>query len=236
MEEILTFYVIFHQKIFPENIPNNKCFKYLGVNELIKKEIDTDKLKHELIYEYNMPGYNPIYQMIKFCENSVLLNISSPPTPFVGFGQYDMSINSDKFNLIKTYLDGNNKMIGFFPHPVNTICDILNTSQWNDVLTVYNNNNNTHHQIETLKDYPFFLLNTYIIPSWFFVKLQKNLKSLLPIILKFLNYNMRHVAGTLERVNSLIIACALKEGVLKCAVSDSITDVDHQKIVDPFKH
>ena len=236
MEEILTFYVIFHQKIFPENIPDNKVFKYLAANELVNKEIDANKLKHEIIYEYNTPNYNPLYQMLKFCDNSIILNIQPPPTPFVGFCQYDMSINSDKFNPIQKYLDGNNKMIGFFPYPINVIFDILKPDQWNEVLSVYNNNNNTTHLIENFTDLPFFLMNTYIIPSWFFTKIQTNLKSILPTIFKLLNYNMRHIAGTLERTNSLIIACALKEGVLKCALSDSITDIASQKIVDPFRH
>jgi hypothetical protein len=47
---------------------------------------------------------------------------------------------------------------------------------------------------------------------------------------------MRHIAGTLERTNSLIIACALKESILKCALSDAITDVSSQKIKDTFRH
>jgi hypothetical protein len=62
------------------------------------------------------------------------------------------------------------------------------------------------------------------------MSLQSTLKSVLPTVIRLLQWNMRHIAGTLERVNSLIIACALKEGILECVVSDAIEDVREQTI------
>jgi hypothetical protein len=233
----LSFYIVFHQKLFPENTPKYSCFKYIGVNENIKKEIDLDKLQHPVIYEYDIPTYNPIYQILKLCENSVILNLPAPPTPFIGLCQYDMRINSEEFNFIFDNLDTYKSMIGFFAYHIDTIQDdVFSKKDWEEVLNIYNSDNKTSHTIELLEDIPFFLMNTYILPSWFFTKLQLQLKRLLPVILKLLDYNIRHMGGTLEATNALIIACAIKEGTLFCKISNAIQDEETQKIKDPFKH
>jgi hypothetical protein len=232
--ELLSFYIIFHKKLFPENIPNLPCFTYLGANENVKKEISS--LNHPVVYEYDIDGYNPMYQMLQFCDNSIILNFPSPPTPFVGFCQYDMAINEDKFKLIFNHLDNHNKMVGFFPSNIIIIQDILKKEQWNQILNVYNSEHSTNHSIDNLSNIPFFLMNTYILPSWFYTKLQKQLRKFLPYILKFLNYNMRHIAGTLERTNALIIACALKEGALIAKINNAITDVRKQTLIDTLRH
>ena len=232
----LTFYIIFHKKLFLENTPPFKCFRYMAANELVKKDIDISKLQHSIVYEYTTPGYNPLYQMLNFCDNSVILNYPSPPTPYVGFGQYDMYINSDKFKLIFDTLAANNKVIGFYPYQVTTILDILTEQQWNEILTSYNLSNNTFHSIKSLQSHPFFLMNTYIIPSWFYTKLQATVKTMLPLVFKFLKYDMRHIAGTLERLNSLLIACAIDENVLIYSISDAISDNRSQTIHDSIRH
>jgi len=228
----LSFYIIFHKKVFPENTPDLPCFTYLGANENIEKEVDS--LKYPVIYEYDMDGYNPMYQMLQFCDNSIILNFPSPPKPFVGFCQYDMLINAN-FKSIFNYLDNHNKMVGFFPYNIATIQDIVTKDQWNELLISYNAEYKTEHSMDTLSDTPFFLMNTYILPSWFYTKLQKQLRKFLPQILKFLNYNMRHLAGTLERTNALILACAMKEGTLIAGISDAITDVRQQTLFDELR-
>jgi hypothetical protein len=127
-------------------------------------------------------------------------------------------------------------MIGFFPYQARIIEDVLNRDQWTQLLSVYNLENRTTITLESLQDVPFFLMNTYILPTWFFIHLQTQLRKLLPHVLKFLNYNMRHIAGTLERTNALIIACALKEKKLIGLISDAISDVPSQKLFDPLRH
>jgi hypothetical protein len=226
----LSFYIVFHQKLFPENTPDYACFTYVAVNEAIPKEIDRGRLKHPILYEYDVHNYNPMYQMLKFRENSVILNMPAPLTPFIGFGQYDMRFVPEKFMSMIHHLKGYNTMVGFFPYRIEVIQDVLNADQWNEVLDVYNKHNTTAHRLQSLYDMPFFLMNTYILPSWFYLGLQSTLKSVLPTVIRFLQWNMKHIAGTLERVNSLIIACALKEGKLECLISDAIEDVREQTL------
>jgi len=219
----LTFFIIFHQKNFPENTPDLSCFVYLGANELVKKEIHPDT-KHPIMYEYDTPSYNPIYQMLNFCDNSIILNISPPPSKFIGLCQYDMHIDKDKMITAIDSLSQENSMVGFYAYYSDAICDLLDSEDWKLILDVYNKNNNTSHSFDSLAETPFFLLNTFILPSKFFVKLQSTLKSLLPTVFKILTYNLKHIAGTLERTNSLIIACAIKEGTLIPHFSDAFTD------------
>jgi hypothetical protein len=221
--ENLTFFIIFHQYNFPENTPNIPCFTYLGANEYVKKIISPDT-KHPVVYEYDTPFYNPLYQMLNFCDNSIILNIRPPPKQFVGFCQYDMIINENKMKIAIEKLTKYNSMVGFYPYHIDTIFDVLTNENYSALINMYNTINKTTHTLESLSDTPFFLMNTYIIPTWFFVKVQSTLKILLPLIFKLLNYDMRHIAGTLERTNSLIIACAIKEGLLIVNTSDAITD------------
>lgn len=226
----ITVYIVFHKYLFPRNIPPYPCFKYLAVNENIIKEIDHTQIKHDILYEYDMPRYNSIYQMIKFNENSAILNLSPPSTNFTGFCQYDMIIDKDEFDKILKSLHIPNLMIGFFYYDQKTICDILSSDGWNQIINIYNKKYEKNHTMISLKECPFFLMNTYILPTWFFIRLQSDIKLCLPTILKLLNYNMRHIGGTLERFNSLIIACAIKEGLLRCALSNAITDNRSQTI------
>ena len=219
----LTFFIIFHQKIFPENTPDLSCFVYLGANELVKKEIHPDT-KHSIVYEYDTPGYNPMYQMLNFCDNSIILNIKPPSSQFIGLCQYDMHIDKDKMILAIDSLTQPNSMVGFYAFYSDAACDLLEAEDWSLILNMYNSINNTSHTFDSLSDTPFFLLNTFIIPSHFFLKLQSILKILLPTIFKILQYNLRHIAGTLERTNSLIIACAIKEGALIPYFSEACTD------------
>jgi hypothetical protein len=231
----LSFYIIFHSKLYPQNTPDYPCFIYLAVNELIKKDIDTKLLKHPIINEYDLPAYNPIFQMLHFNENSVILNFPSPPTPFVGFCQYDMVIDPLKFQIVLNNISNINGAIGFYPYPIVALIDILNESQWNEILELYNSIHKTSHSMYSLKEYPFFFMNTYILPSWFYTRLQQNLKKLLPLVFKILEYKMKHLGGTLERLNALLIVCGIAEKIINFSISDAISDNRSQTIPDEFR-
>jgi len=223
----LNFFIIFHEKNFPENIPHLSYFIYLGANELVKKQIHPDT-KHPIIYEYDTPGYNPIYQMLNFCDNSIILNIKPPATEFIGLCQYDMYIDKDKIIEAIDSLTLPNSMVGFYAYYSDAATDLLESEDWSLILDVYNSINKTSHTFDSLSETPFFLMNTFIIPSYFFLQLQATLKLMLPTIFKILTYNLRHIAGTLERTNSLIIACAIKEKMLIPFFSDACTDKREQ--------
>jgi hypothetical protein len=147
-----------------------------------------------------------------------------------------MVINKKEFNKILESLYHDNLIIGFFCYNQEAITDILSLDNWDQILNIYNNKYKTTHSMKSLEEFPFFLLNTYILPAWFFTRLQNDIKSCLPAIFKLLDYNMRHIGGTLERFNSLIIACAIKEGIVSWTISDAITEDRTQTIIDPSRH
>jgi hypothetical protein len=161
--------------------------------------------------------------MLNFCDNSIVLNIK-PSSEFIGLCQYDMHIDKDKMINAIDSLTRPNSMVGFYAYYSDAACDIISPKDWNTVLDIYNKNNNTSHTFDSLSQTQFFFMNTYIIPSYFFLKLQSTLNTLLRIIFKLLKYNMRHIAGTLERTNAFIIACAIKEDALIPFFSDACTD------------
>lgn len=235
MADKLTHYIIFHKKLYPENTPDFPCFRYLGANEMIPKEINVRMLSHPVLWEYGFPGYNPIYQQLIFRDLSVYLNIPAPSTEFVGFCQYDMPINKDKFQLVLDNLR-HNTFVGFFLYRQEQICDVLSLDKWSEVLSEYNKRNMTSHTMNDLKVVPYFLMASFVMPTWFFCKLQSELRLLLPIIFRLLNYDMRHIAGTLERTTALIIACSIKEGRLDAKLSDALDHSNTQRIHDPLRH
>lgn len=236
--ENLRFYIIFHKKLYPQNTPSQSCIRYLAANELIRKEIDISSLKHAIETEYDIPGYNPMYQILNFCDNSIILNVPAPPTPYIGFAQYDMKIDEAKFQLVIDTLGKSNgkSVVGFYPYPMGVIMDVLQESDWSDILGEYNKANKTEHTISALSKYPYLLMNAYILPSWYYTRHQQNLKRLLPSIIKKLNYSMRHIAGTLERTNALLIACGMEERLFDVIVSDAMTDDRTQTERDVLRH
>lgn len=235
MADRLTHYIIFHKKLYPENTPDFPCFRYLAANENIPKEIDNLKIKHPISAEYGFPGYNPIYQQLNFCDQSVYLNIPAPSTEFIGICQYDMPINKDKFQLVLNNLVGNT-VVGFFMFKMSNIFDILTMDSWQTVLNGYNQRNNTNHKMNDFRDTPFFLMSSFVMPTWFFVKIQNELRASLPVIFKILRYDLRHITGTLERTTALLIACAIKEQKINMKISDALGHSESQRIFDSFRH
>ena len=235
MADRLTHYIIFHKKLYPENTPDFPCFRYLAANENVPKEIDNLKIKHRIYAEYAFPGYNPIYQQLNFCDQSIYLNIPAPNTEFIGLCQYDMPINREKFKLVLDNMTGNS-LIGFFLYRMSDICSVFTIEQWQLVLDGYNKRNNTSHKMYDFRDAPFFLMSSFVMPTWFFIKLQGELRASLPLVFKELEYNMRHISGTLERTTALLIACALKEGKISAKVSDALGHSRSQTLLDPRRH
>jgi hypothetical protein len=116
------------------------------------------------------------------------------------------------------------------------ICSVFTIEQWQLVLDGYNKRNNTSHKMYDFRDAPFFLMSSFVMPTWFFIKLQGELRASLPLVFKELEYNMRHISGTLERTTALLIACALKEGKISAKVSDALGHSRSQTLLDPRRH
>lgn len=224
MPNLLSFYIIFHQRIFHSNTAGfskdqiQKYFVWMGVNEKLPKQIPDKMKEYPFVYEYGMRWQSPLYQMLNFYQNSVFFHLwKNPevlPQKYIGFGQYDMTIAAEPFLEIAKELeqDDGKTFVGVYPYSQGVCFDLFKADQWKGLfMDSYNKFYHKQHTLESLRDIPHFLIHTFILPKSFFLSMMPFVDSLLPNVLKALNWETRHLAGTLERVFALCIACAIKE-------------------------
>jgi len=121
-------FVVFHKKIFDECYENisqedlDKYFTFFAVNESIQKEYT--KNKYKIINEWELPNYDPEFQLRGYNENSAIYHIYINKLyenyDYIGFVQYDMYFNngviSNINNINSTYTDIH-YLIPKEPHP-----------------------------------------------------------------------------------------------------------------------
>jgi len=220
----LNFFIIFHDKVFQENTSGFSpteldAFKWVAVNEKISKQIPDWIPKNSLLKEYEMKVHSPLYQMLNFYQNSVFFHLywnkDLIDSKYIGFGQYDMSFNADEFRKITEIIEEDNadKIIPVFLYSFNWLCVTEQMPVWEEIfLKPYNAFYKLNHDFKSIEDIPLALIHTFIMPTWFFLHMMPFVESILPKVLKILNWDTRHLAGTLERVFALCISCAIKEG------------------------
>jgi hypothetical protein len=244
----LTFYIIYHKIVYEENTKDfsdtlkNSTLFWVAVNEQIEKEYPP-WIHQRLLKEWEMPHYSPLYQMSNWYQNSffhhLYKNHQSIPTKYVGFAQYDQSLNATKFeNLIQQLQhDKADKVIGCFPYEFQTILDIFNEEEWKQMFIVpYNAFYKLSHSLVELKDKPMFLFHTFIIPTWYFNHMMPFIEHVTPLILRHLKWNTRHLAGTLERVYALCLAAGILEGKFKSVfMFDGVQNCSTQRTPDALR-
>lgn len=239
----LNFFIIFHDKLFKDNVPLLPCFTWVAVNEKIPKQIPDWLHKDSLIKEYEMKIHSPLYQMLNFYQNSVFFHLywnkNLINSKYIGFGQYDMSFNKEEMEkLLYTIKDDTaDKFISAFLYPFDVLCFKEELPQWEEMfMAPYNSFYSMNHTLDSLKGIPLALLHTFIIPTWFFLHMMPFVESLLPRILKFTNWETRHLAGTLERIFALCISCGIVEGKFRHLIQlNGVTHNDSQHSADPLR-
>ena len=225
----LTLFIIFHDNVFKENTSDfteeelREFFKWVAVNEKVPKEFPT--WIPILLKEWTMKKHSPLYQMLNFYQNSVFYHLAwnkeHIDSKYIGFGQYDMNINANEirqvYQVISSAEDKADKVFAPFLYNFNALySSSISQNGWVlSFLHPYNEFFGMNHTIESLSKFPLALLHTFIIPSWFFLHIMPFIENLTPIILRELNWETRHIAGTFERVFALCISCGVLEGKLK---------------------
>jgi hypothetical protein len=218
-------YIVFHKQVFPNNTRDftkeeiKNYFTWMGVNEKIPKELPDEFKEYNILYEYELKKHNPLYQMLNFYQNSVFFHLYHNPdivkSRYIGFSQYDMSINAEQFRncLKEMYATPFDKAVGFYLYPSLLLFDPFPEQFWNIVFfEPYQEHYKIKVQYKDIQSLPLCLLHTFIIPSWFFFHMMPFIEKILPKVLKLLNWETRHLAGTLERLFALCINCAVFEG------------------------
>ena len=89
-----------------------------------------------------------------------------------------------------------------------------------------------NHTIESVSKLPLALLHTFIMPTWFFLHIMPFVENLTPEILRALNWETRHLAGTLERVFALCISCGILEKKLSLIPLSGFQHIEGQHSED----
>ena len=244
----LSFYVIFHKELYENNTSSfteeskKQYIKWVAVNEKITKSYPNWIPKECLIKEWEMKNHSPLYQMLNFYQNSTFLHLfwnkDYEKSKYIGFGQYDMSIDSSEFEQIQSVLtNSENTVYGSFIYPFGVLFDPFSRSFWQDnFITPYNLYFGTQHTFQKLEPVPLFLLHTFIMPSWFFKHIMPFIEENIPQIMRGLAWDTRHLAGTLERVFALCICCGIVERKLQNILAlKGIKNIEHQRTSDSFR-
>jgi len=220
----LNFFIIFHEKVFEANTSGFstselKAFKWVAVNEKVRKEFPEWIPKDSLLKEYEMKVHSPLYQMLNFYQNSVFFHLywnkELIDSKYIGFGQYDMSFDADSFRKILSVIeqDGADKIMPVFLYPFEALCLPEELPVWEEIfLKPYNSFYKLNHTFKSIEHIPLALMHTFIMPTWFFLHMMPFVESILPKLLKMMNWDTRHLAGNLERVFALCISFGIIEG------------------------
>lgn len=225
----LSFFIIFHDNVFKENTSDftegeiKEYFTWVAVAEKIPKKIPQWILK--CVKEWEMKKHSPLFQMLNFYQNSVFYHLAwnkeHIESRYIGFGQYDMKMNAPEFRqmyqVVSSKEDIGDKIFAPFLYDFNALFSspITKDGWFTSFLIPYNKFFGMSHTMESLSKMPLALLHTFIMPTWFFLHIMPFVEETTPTILKTLNWETRHLAGTLERVFALCISCGILEGKIK---------------------
>jgi hypothetical protein len=226
----LSFFIVFHDNVFQENTSEftkdelKEFFTWVAVNEKIRK--GECMFIPNLLVEWKMPIHSPLFQMLNFYQNSVFYHLAWNKDliqgRYIGFGQYDMKMSAPEFRQVYKIIsnDTADKVFAPFLYDFNALYSSpLDKDKWSSCfISPYNKFFGMNHTLEKLSTLPLALLHTFIMPTWFFLHIMKFVENLTPEILRALNWETRHLAGTLERVFALCISCGILEGKIRSLV------------------
>ncbi len=246
MESAFTFFIIFHKTLFAKNTERfteeerRTWFRWYAVNESIEKKIPDWLPKDCLLEEYKLSLYDPELQRNKSYQNSCFFHLHWNPslvtTKYVGFAQYDMSIDPKPFREAVEIMKTNSKAVfGMFSYPSQRIFSSYSKDLWERyVFSFYNSYYNTNHSFQSVQSMPLALLHTFIVPTDFFHEMMVFMDHL--NIWQMLGNNNRHYAGTMERVFALYINLKILEGRLdKMIFVKGFSHNDSQRAADAMR-
>jgi len=170
-------FVVFHKEFFPGIYYMNEEYKKYLTFYGVKEHQETTE---DIIYEKELPLYEPIWQELKYNEGSALYHVYKNglhlPYDFIGFFQYDMKVFSNCFPIMEETFKYNCRTIfylDFFPWAFlggqTTIT--TNYPHIEAGLKNYNKFFNTDYTEQQLIDFKMPISNTFVVHKTIFEKL-----------------------------------------------------------------
>lgn len=197
-----------------QNINTNDIKQYIVwtvVNEPIEKSIPAEFPITSILREWDIPGFCPLYQMTHFYQNSVFFNlvkiIDTYNLKHVGFGQYDMIYTKSILESCKNHLTEKKSAIGFYPYNfLHLQNEVLSFQDWFLIIDQYFKIFCIEPiDLTELMNMPLALFHTFIIPVYNYKRMMFFSEKILNHIIQKLKYDMRHFAGTFERVFAIFL-------------------------------
>jgi len=240
MSRALKFYIVFHDKTYQENTSGftpkeiDENFVWYSVNEKLPKSYPT---WGPIVKEWELAQFDPLLQMNQYYNNSAFFHLYKNQKlldcKYVGLAQYDMKIEPTSFRSMVTHLDTTflSTFVGCFLYSFD---NLGNCVDWDRTfMTPYNAFHGTNYKLADISQNPLVLLHTFIMPTIHFVDMMRFAEHMVPIVIKNLGWDMKHFAGTMERVFALWILFAMARGKFKKIIKlDGITHVDSQCTTD----
>lgn len=217
-------FVCFHKIIFSNiykisSMENEKYLTFYGVKD---KDLTINK---KVIYEYELPYYNPIIQQKKYNEGSCIYHIYKNNLynkyDYIGFCQYDMIFSKYFFQNIEDKVLNNTNTIfyldffqwAFLGGQTTIIRDYHNIQSG---LNNYNNFFNKNYTTENLISNKMIICNTFLIPknmyekmmSWLIYYFKDDIDDIY-ICNDGYNFNPGHM---IEALTSMFLSLEISEG------------------------
>jgi len=219
----LRVYNIFHNKVFDELIEtNDERLTMYGVNENIEKEFTENTQKYNVMFEYDLAIYEPIWQKKGYAQTSCLLHLFKnklyEDLDYIGFLQYDMKINENFFTDLDLNINKAKSQNKLFIGYSSRIC-IDYILQWDSTLaddtplsalSHYNKFFNANYTLKDIQknfyaNFGIIMLHTFVIPKEMFHKMMTWLSVYMEDIKD--NFPSKHrPCDYLERCHGLFIA------------------------------
>jgi hypothetical protein len=150
-----------------------------------------------------------------------------------------MKFTAEDFRKVTTIIneDTADKIIPVFLYPFQALCITEGLPVWEEVfLKKYNSFYKMNHTFKSIEHIPLSLMHTFMMPTWFFLHMMPFVESIVPSLLKMMNWDTRHLGGNLERVFALCISFGIIEGKFRQLVQlHGVQHIESQHSADVLR-
>lgn len=241
------FYIIFHKDVHEECYKNldpkylENC-TFFGVNSTVQKRIPT-RYQKKVIFERDLPYYNPLWQFADFCEDSTFLHVYKNERlhsyNYVGFFQYDMVLPNSVFETIDEELKHGQTNTVFYYHKENSyrhLNQVIGLQGWQHIVNIYNELFLTKHALYDVLLQDIAMYHCFLLPREIFRKMMLFFEKAFPSMFEMLGCKTRHLPFHLERMHGVFLILQQAEGHIAKMVqmpglihSDTLKDGDFKE-------
>jgi hypothetical protein len=246
---MIRWHVIFHERLYVEHyasIDHDDILahlRFVGVNERYNKTIPKEIPSECVVYEKDFPGYDPLLQMCRYYESSVMFHMYRCPhllegVEYVGFCQYDMNFPRECMNQIKAIDNSyeNTVMATAAIDPRYLFNGPLTAENWQSIIDYFNVYHNTNYTIDNVMSRPIVLFHSFGMHVKKFMKMMAWINSAQPLMLRLLQFDKTHLCGTIERLYGIYITLHHLKGTFdRIIMFEGMEHLNDKKFQDPAK-